>query len=304
MTHVFLAWLNFVRRVTASYVRKNHSQPNLVSHPFAMAMKRAKRISSLFSLGSNGSDKSSDPIQPPPLPTHAPSSPKGSDHVEFETQNESSSNLQTPSRTLSLETPPDYPPPPPPPPPPLLLQEDNDVSDSPQGLSDSPQLLSPTIEDGFLVVNRTRSKTESITGSYTNHIGNNGLENQAENSADVRPRSRMENKSGGRPSSPPKMPQYRSPSDSKLLRRSWLSTKSKPDPQSEGNGASPPSTWILHPETEEPYDTSSLMRFEKVSAPLNQDMGQGRIITQTSRCLSFGRIMAIQSYIFIRGPQA
>lgn len=225
-----------------------------------MAVKPAKRISSLFSLRSNCSDKSTDAAQSPPLPhdprlSIEPSSPIASEQVGSETQDSSASNLQAPSLGPSLQTPP------PDPLPLQILPEDDD-------LSRSPQMLSPSIESGFMVVNRTRSKTESMTGSYTGIAGSNDSENQAEHSGEIRPKSRIENKRGWRPASPPRTQQHRSPSESKLSRRSWLPTKSKTEPQSEEGEASLPSTWFIHPQTKIPYDASPLIRFEKVSAPL------------------------------------
>ena len=223
-----------------------------------MAIKPAKRISSLFSLGSNSSEKSTDAVQSPSLPHDPtsptePSSPIVSEHVGPETQNLSSINLQAPSLGPSLQSSSHDPLLP------QILSEDDEISGS-------PQMLSPSIEAGFLVVNRTRSKTESMTGSYMDTIGSNDSENQAENSGERRPRSRLENQNGWRPASPPRTQQFRYLSESKLARRSWLSTKSKSEPQSEEGGASLPSTWFIHPETNIPYDTSSLIHFEKVSA--------------------------------------
>lgn len=195
-----------------------------------MTSKHVRRISSIFSLGSDSSVKSLDSLKTP-ASSHGPStSPEpGSSAI-------SSKPMITPPaiETSSFPQASLYSPPPPlydPPPPPQSPSQNDDVlpPNSPL-LSPLPERLASPIGDSF------RSRSVSREGSR-----------------DGRRNSQAKN---------------RLHSESRLARpRSWLSTRSKPE--SQGDGEAPGSeAWLVYPDTTIPYDVLPLVHFQKVGASL------------------------------------
>ncbi len=209
-----------------------------------MQSKHARRISSIFSLGSDSSDRSLDSPKSPPLP-HGPTlSPESSPAIVSEPVITRPANDESLSQQPMVESLPIYDPPPPPlydpppPPPPSFHSQNHEV------LSPSSPMLS-------LLTDRISSPTGSKLSSRSESRGG---------SQDGR-------KSRNRPLSQAKLHQHRTPSDSKLARpRSWLPTKSKSEPQVDGDKSLSTETWLLYPETNIPYDISPLIGFQKVRA--------------------------------------
>lgn len=197
-----------------------------------MTSKHARRISSIFSLGNNSSSKSLDSPNTPPSP-HGPSiSPETgsailSKPVITPPPIEASATETSPSPHASLHSPP--PPSHDPPPPPQAHGHNNDVltPNSPL-LSPLPERLASPIGDCFR--SRSVSRDESRDGRRNS---------QAKN---------------------------RLHSESRLARpRSWLSTRSKPESQGDGDGPGS-EAWLVYPDTTIPYDVLPLVHFQKVGA--------------------------------------
>lgn len=212
-----------------------------------MTSKHARRISSMFSLGSDSSVKSLGSPKTPPSP-HGPSiSPEPgsailSKSVITPPAIETSAIATSPSPQASLYSPP--PPlldPPPPPPPPQAHGQNNDVltPNSPL-LFPLPERLASPIGDSF------RSRSVS------------------------RDRSR-----DGRRNSQAKNTLY---SESRLARpRSWLSTRSKPESQGDGEGPGS-EAWLVYPDTTIPYDVLPLVHFQKVGASPRISLNHNRTL--------------------------
>lgn len=192
-----------------------------------MTSKHARRISSIFSLGSDSSEKSPDSSKTPPS-SHGPSISSEPGSAILSKPVITPPAIETsPSPHASL-----YSPPPPlygPPPPPQAHSQNNDVltPNSPL-LSPLPERLGSPIGDSF------RSRSVSRDGSR-----------------DGRRNSQTKN---------------RLHSESRLARpRSWLPTR--PKPESQGDGEGPGSeAWLVYPDTTIPYDTLPLLHFQKVGA--------------------------------------
>lgn len=218
-----------------------------------MAIKHTRRISSLFSLGSTASDKSVDttkssPSLAPPSFSDEPGATIYSEPLSTESQPSTPSNVQPLLLGPSLQVPPDDPM--------EALAVPADHS-----LSPVPQMILPLPENpGPQTGNRLRSSSESWVGVQVDSAGKSEVESQGEIKGGSRPGSRVENKSGSRPESPTRL--YESATRRLSRRRSWLPTRSKPEPQGEGDG---PGLWLIRPDEKLPYDASPLIQFQKVS---------------------------------------
>lgn len=217
-----------------------------------MASKHARRISSLFSLGSNSSDKSVDTTKSslslaPPTYTDDPGT-IFSEPVSTELQSPTLSDAQPSSLGPSLQTLPDVPLEAP------LVPADNLLSSVPQMILPLPDSLSPQ------TVNRPRSSSESRIGLQVEKTERSEVEKYVQDRGGSRPASRVENKTENSPGSPTRPHQ----SEKRALsrRKSWLPTRSKPEPQSEAELSGP---WIIHPDENLPYDASPLTQFHHVS---------------------------------------
>lgn len=220
-----------------------------------MAIKQTRRISSLFSLGSTASDKSVDtakssPSLAPPSFSDEPGAAIYSEPLSTESQPSTPSNVQPPSLGPSLQIPPDDPLEA------LVVPVDNSLSPVPQMILPLPENPGPKTE------NRLRSSSESWVGVQLDRAEKSEVESQVGIKGGSRPGSRIENKSGSRPESPTRL--YESTTRRLSRRRSWLPTRSKPEPQGEGEGPSP---WLIRPDEKLPYDASPLIQFQKVSRP-------------------------------------
>lgn len=209
-----------------------------------MTSKHVRRISSIFSTSSDSSVKALDSPKTPPS-SHGPSiSPEPgsavlSKPVLTPPAIETSAIDTSPSPHASL-----YSPPPPlnePPPPPQAHGQNNDVLNPNSPL---PERLASPIGDSF------RSRSVSRDGSR-------------DGSRDRRRDSQAKN---------------RLHSESRLARpRSWLSTRSKPE--SQGNGEGPGSeAWLVYPDTAIPYDVLPLVHFQKVGASPRISLNHNRIL--------------------------
>lgn len=255
-----------------------------------MASKHTRRISSLFSLGSTSSDKSVDtskssPSLAPPTFSDEPNATIFSEPGFTESQ--TLTPLKTPPPLgPSLQTPPDDSPKAPVSPP------DNLLPPIPQMILPPPEKL------GGQTGKRPRCSSESWVGTQVETADKSEIESHVGNGGGSRPRSRVENKGGSRPESPTRLNQSITPTERRLpRRRSWLPTRSKPEPQGEVDGPGP---WLIGPDEKLPYDASSLIRFQKVgNFPLSRYSCTD--IDADFRCLSCGRIMVTRSYTSTQG---
>lgn len=195
-----------------------------------MTSKHARRISSIFSLGSDSSEKSPDSSKTPPSP-HGPTiSPEPNPANQSKPMITPPAIETSPSPHAFLSSPP--PPLYDPPPPPQAHSLSNDaLSPSSPMLSPPPERLGSPIGDSF------RSRSVSRDGSQ------DGRRSRS------RPLSQVKN---------------RLQSESRLARpRSWLSTRSKPESQGDGEGPGS-EAWLVYPDTAIPYDVLPLAHFQKV----------------------------------------
>lgn len=218
-----------------------------------MAIKHTRRISSLFSLGSNSSDKSVDttkssPSLAPPILSNEASAVIFAEPVSTELQITISPDAQYSSQEPSIQISPDNPSEAP------LLPPDDP-------LSPVPQMILPLPENQTaLIRNKPRSNSESRIRIQTDE---SEAESHVENRGGSRPASRVENKSASRPGSPPRLHQSTTYAERRLSRRrSWLPTKSKPEPRGDVDG---PAHWLIRPDEKLPYDISPLIQFQKVN---------------------------------------
>ena len=229
----------------------------------------AKRISSMFSIGSNSSDQ---------------------------TQNSSSSRLSSsvhPARPSKEQTPADlnvkHPPQlQPTSDPPLDVNGPNEAfllphSDSDHPVLQSPHLLSPIPIDE---TSPNGSRRASISGRPHSRLGDGefphqspllkALPNRSESPAGFRPLSggsapgsnagsRPSSRPPSRPASPVKSRPQTPTNESKLRkRRSWVPGRSKVDIPECKQESYPSQAWVVSPQEKHPYDVTSLANFLKV----------------------------------------
>lgn len=221
-----------------------------------MTSKHARRISSIFSLGSDSSVKGLDSPKTPPSP-HGPSiSPETGSAILSKPVITPPAIESSAIESSAIESSPSplYSPPPPlhdPPPPPQAHGQNNDVlnPNSPL-LSPLPERLASPIGDSL------RSRSVSRDGSR-----------------DGRRNSQAKN---------------RLHSESRLARpRSWLLTRSKPESQGDGEGPGS-EAWLVYPDTTIPYDVLPLVHFQKVGASprISLDHNRRLIAFSGSRALA------------------
>lgn len=257
----------------------------------------AKRISSIFSMGSNVSDQSSEsrapssihPARPPREQTHSPDSASGKqsqtpalrqqDPVNLSRQSlpnlRPTSHLQNLHQQSSGYTPPFDP---------TILPriEDDDV------LLNPPPLLKPLpiraqSPSGSLGGNRPVSRgnpLDSRPASRGNPLdsrpASRGNQFESRNSSrppSSRPPSRPPSQPASRPASPikfrPSMPTTRPltpTTEAKLAkRRSWMPGKLRKAGPDGGDHANSPQAWTVTPKGKTPYDVSALADFHRVS---------------------------------------
>lgn len=189
-----------------------------------MTSKHVRRISSIFSLGSDSSVKGLDSPKTPPS-SHSPlTSPEPGSAIPSKPVLTPPAIETSPSPHASLYSPPQLHEPPPPP---QAQGQNNDVLTSNSPL---PERLASPIGDSF------RSRSVSRDGSR-------------DGSQDGRRNSQTKN---------------RLHSESRLARpRSWLSTRPKPESQGNGEGPGS-DAWLVYPDTNIPYDVLPLVHFQKV----------------------------------------
>lgn len=238
----------------------SHRSPLFLITIFIMASQHARRISSLFSIRSNSSEKSlenskSPSTLAPPTLSDEPSAIIFSEPVPMTLETPTSPNAQPSSLVPSLQTPPDDPP--------------DDPSEAPpfppnKPLSPVPQMILPLPENpGPQTGNRLRSGSESRLEIMADTMDKSEAERQVENRGGSRPGSGVEDRSGSRQHSPTTLQQPATSSERGLSRRrSWLPTRSKPAPQGEVDGPGP---WLIRPNEKLPYDAAPLIHFQKVS---------------------------------------
>lgn len=197
-----------------------------------MTSKHARRISSIFSLGSDSSEKSLDSSKTPPSP-HGPTIIPEPDPVIQSKPMITPPAIETslsPHASLSSPPPPSYDPPPPP----QAYSQNNDIlSPNSPMLSPLPERLGSPTGDSF------RSRSVSRDGSQDGRRSRSRPLSQAKN---------------------------RLHSESRLARpRSWLPTRSKPESQGDGEGPGS-EAWLVYPDTTIPYDVLPLVQFQKVRA--------------------------------------
>lgn len=202
-----------------------------------MTGKHARRISSIFSLGSDSSEKSLESSKTPPSPRGPTISPEPGPAIQSKPVITAPAIESSPSPHATLFSPPPAQPLYDPPPPPQAHSQNNDVlSPNSPMLSPPPERLGSPIGDSF------RSRSVSRDGSQ------HGRRSRS------RPLSQAKN---------------RLQSESRLARpRSWLSTRSKPESQGDGEGPGS-EAWLVYPDANIPYDVLPLVHFQKVgTSPL------------------------------------
>lgn len=258
----------------------------------------AKRISSIFSMGSNVSDQSSEsrispsghPARPPREQSRSPVSASGEQsHVPGSGQRNSADFLRKSLPSLRPTT---------------HLQNLHSEQSSGYTPPFDPTIL-PRIEDDDVLLNpppllkplpvRAQSPGSSLGGSRPVSRGNPmdsrpaSRGNPFDSGSSSRPPSsrrpsRPPSQSASRPASPirllPQTPTARPltpTTDAKLAkRRSWMPGKLRKAGQDEGDHANGPQAWMVTPKEKRPYDVSGLANFQRVSHPEDffWDIGQ------------------------------
>lgn len=248
----------------------------------------AKRISSIFSMGSNVSDQSSEsrlsssihPSRPPREQSQSPVNPsEGQSHLSGSGQREPVSlmrkslpNLRPTSHLQNLHseqssgyTPPFDP---------TILPriEDDDV------LLNPPPLLKPLPMRAQSPVSSPGGSRPVTRGSPIDSRpasrGNPFDSRSSSRPPNSRPPSRPPSQPASRPASPikfrPQTPTARplTPTETKLAKhRSWMPGKLRKAGQDEGDDANSPQAWMVTPNEKIPYDVSGLASFHRVSFP-------------------------------------
>ena len=285
--------------------------------------KSAKRLSSVFSLGSTSSGKSND-SRTPTLRTPQESrttSPSRLTYMNTSTLQPSASSPDlrtsiTPQfpqldpafdptyPTLVLGNsglPPGISKPLPLPPGSLRAIRPGSVAGSRPG-SPPKNFSRPTSSDGSRATSPSRQFIYPIA-----QASENSRPSRPPSRVGLTPTSRPSSRTGLTPISTPISPvkhlsRPTTPTTEKRLskRRSWLPGRSKHDSADEGEGAhAPPHAWELSPNQQRPYDVSPLLNFQKVSAAATS-MEDDRILTVSIRSRSFGMSAGILSSTFTR----
>jgi len=235
----------------------------------------AKRISSIFSLGSNQSDQSSDsrlgssthPARPPKAQGHAPFVQKSMPELR------PSKNLQDLHKSnASSLTPPFNP---------TLLPriEDGDLclqppqllasgypprSDSPGGSRPSSRASRPESSNEFSQQPPPLLKPLSILPDSSNTSRPTSKDSRPESWAPSRPPSQPSSRPTSRAKIRPLTP---STSEAQKIskKRSWLSGKSRPESQDGRDGFQMPQAWLVTAQEKLPYDAAPLAHFVTVS---------------------------------------
>ena len=241
--------------------------------------KSAKRLSSIFSLGSTSSDKSNNDRNRPPS-VHSPhdlrtSSPPGRLQISTSTLQPSASspNLRTPtsgtSPRLSLSFDPTHP------------SSRLGHNALPPGVH-KPLPLPPGSFRGARPQSATGSRPTSPIKNFSRPSSSPGsgpaspskdflqpLTPSSETGRPSRPTSTVGHISISRPTSPVKhLARPATPTSEKKLskRRSWMPSRSKQDSSEVLDGAhTSPQAWLLAPDQQRPYDASTLVTFQRVS---------------------------------------
>ena len=238
----------------------------------------AKRISSIFSMGSNVSDQSSEsrlspsihPARPPRDPSQSPSFASEKTSHDSHLGQQDSANLL--GQSLSNLRPTHH-----------LQNLHNEQS---SGLTPpfDPTIL-PRIEDNDLLLNppilrkpmpiQAESPNGSPRGSRPVSRGNPFDSRSSSRPSSGRPPSCPPSQPASRPASPVKL---RPPtptahpltptSEAKLAKRkSWIPGKSRKVGQDGGDHGDIPQAWLVTPNEKTPYDVSALANFHRVSFP-------------------------------------
>lgn len=249
----------------------------------------AKRISSIFSMGSNISDQSSEsrmspsfhPARPPREQNQSPIHVSGEQsHVLGSEQRDSVNlsrkslpNLRPTSHLQNLHTEQSSGYTPPFDPTILPRIEDDDV------LLNPPPLLKPLpiraqSPGGSLGGSRPVSRGDAMDNRPASR-GNPFDSRSSSRPPSSRPPSRPPSQPASRPASPirlrPQTPTNRPltpTTEAKLAkRRSWMPGKLRKAGQDEGNNANSTQAWMVTPNEKIPYDLSALASFHRVSFP-------------------------------------
>ena len=284
--------------------------------------KSAKRLSSLFSLGST-SEKSNDSRMPT---TRTPqdsrtNSPSRLPHISTSTLQPSASspNLRTPISGLSPQLdpafdstystatlgsqglPPSFFKPEPLPLGSLRVIRPGNAAGSRSG-SPPKNFSRPNSSDGSRATSPSRDLIRPMTPT-----SENGRPSRPASRAGLTPISRPASRVGlipiSRPTSPDKhLSRPATPTTEKRLskKRSWLPGRSKHDSADEGGGAhTTPRAWVLSPHQQRTYDVSPLLNFQRVSAATTS-LKDSRLLTASSRSQSFGMSAGTLSSTFTR----
>lgn len=227
------------------------------------ADKPSRRISSIFSLGSNSSGKSG-----------ASSNTSTSLHPNEASRNASPAKLPQLSTEIreSASTP------------------DLRSGDAPTSTSASPGRLTPTF----------RPISASEAGILLSPVDSMRQSPQRTGSPGSRSNSRPASGAGSRPSSPTKFFRPLTPTQETKLskRRSWLPGRSRPE--SHDGGGTIPQAWLVEPGQKENirYDLAPLANLRKVSFGRIECVGIKTNCHHNDRFLNYGMTMAILLFIY------
>lgn len=238
----------------------------------------AKRISSIFSMGSNVSDQSSEsrmsssvhPVRPPREQSQSPVYASREHSPVLGLGQRNSVNFSRKS-LLDLR-------------PTSHLQNLHSEQSSGYTPPFDPTIL-PRIEDDDILLNpppllkplpiRAQSPGGSLGGSRPVSRGNQFESRSSSRPPSSRPPSRPPSQPASRPASPikfrPQTPTARPltpTTEAKLAkRRSWMPGKLRKAGQDEGDHVHSPQAWMVTPNEKIPYDVSALASFHRVSFP-------------------------------------
>ncbi len=275
--------------------------------------KSARRISSIFSLGSTSSDKSnSKSNRPPSIHTpHDSRTPSPSKlhptHTSTLQPSASSPNLRTPRSGESPRLDPSFDP--------IYPASAIRGHDLPPGVY-KPLPLPPGSFRGARPHSAASSRPSSPPKNFSRPSSSNGSRPASPSKAFLRPMTSTSER--GRPSRPASMVSLtatsRPISPTKHLsrpatpiserqtskRRSWLPGRSKHESaEASGEAQAPPLAWALVPEQQIPYDVSPLLNFQKVSNATTIIHGS-RMLTALFRSRNSGMNAGTPSSTFTR----
>lgn len=250
-----------------------------------MENKHARRISSLFSLGSNSADKGNGTSKSPsslslnglgltglakdPNTVTSPKIPLSPVRIETPSNESSAQNGLSPAQTPQYELGRLAPQPEP------VFNSPEPIVTSSELIVTSPELMSNSSQEEFFpptqALKPLPEPAGSSIGSISESMPANRPRSRTESGADSIANDTDEQQRGSRSRSPSKFLRTSTPLESRLSRRrSWLPGKSRSVSHGGSIVSSTPEAWTLSTHEMEPHDISALVNFQQVSRNIDR----------------------------------